>query len=171
MLSGYVNSVITNTIVATVNSTATSPGTVAGLFARVTNVLERSPTNLSALYLAGALARQRKGRETVAFDYLRFGFNEGIKQGLSTDNLLVFYQEAAVINPEQAFNWLIQRSGRWDNFEGFTFLFQEAKIKFGIDSVQSRILMLLWQVRKLDEITDEVALLKPKLSNIKQGFA
>ncbi|MBW4601247.1 MAG: hypothetical protein KME29_17145 [Calothrix sp. FI2-JRJ7] len=73
-------------IIEVLNRTIQS-GAVAGLFARVTNVLERSPTNLSALYLAGALARQRPGREKIAFDYLKFGFNEGIKQGSSNDNM------------------------------------------------------------------------------------
>ncbi|BAZ10661.1 hypothetical protein NIES4071_24840 [Calothrix sp. NIES-4071] len=118
------------TIIDVLNKTI-ERGAVAGLFARVTNVLERSPTNLSALYLAGGLSRQRKDREKIAFDYLEYGFNEGIKQGLSNDNLLIFYEEAALINLEAAYEWLIRPGGRWDNKEGFNFLFQEAKNKFG----------------------------------------
>lgn len=145
-------------------------GAIAGLFARVTNRLEREPTNLSALYLAGALGRLRKGKEIIAFEYLKFGFNEGIKQGLSPDNLLIFYQEAVLLNPEEAFNWLIQVGGYWDNQEGLKFLIQEAAYRFGIDSTQYRILLLLWQVRKLNEVSDDCIELKPEIETLKQGF-
>ena len=145
-------------------------GAVAGLFARVTNRLERDPTNLAALYLAGALGRQRQGRETIAFDYLKFGFNEAIKQGLSPDNLLIFYKEAVLLNPEEAFNWLTKTGGYWDNQEGLQFLIQEAIKRFGIDSTQYRILLLLWQVRKLNEVSDDCIELKPEIETLKQGF-
>jgi hypothetical protein len=62
----------------------------------------------------------------------------------------MFYEEAALIYPEPALEWLIQPGGRWDNEEGFSFLLQKAKIKFGIDSVQYRILMVLWQRAKVE---------------------
>ncbi len=145
-------------------------GAVAGLFARVTNRLEREPTNLAALYLAGTLGRLRKGKETIAFEYLKFGFNEAIKQGLSPDNLLTFYQEAALLNPEEAFNWLTEVGGYWDNQEGLQFLIREAVKRFGIDSIQYRILVLLWQVRKLNKVSDDSIKLKPGIKKLKQGF-
>lgn len=141
-----------------------------GLFARVTNRLERDPTNLAALYLAGVLAGQRSGRETLAFDYLKFGFNEGMNQGLSPDNLLLFYQEAVLLNAEEAFNWLTQVGGYWDNQEGLQFLIQEAARRFGIDSTQYRIRFLLCQVRKLSEVGDDFIKLKPEIETLKQGF-
>jgi ATP-dependent DNA helicase RecQ len=145
-------------------------GAVAGLFARVTNRLEREPTNLAALYLAGALGRLRKGKETIAFEYLKFGFNEGIKQGLSPENLLVFYEEAILLNAEEAFNWLTVVGGYWDSQEGLQFLIQEAIKRFGIDSTQYRILVLLWQVRKLNKVSDDSLKLKPGIEKLKQGF-
>ena len=145
-------------------------GAVAGLFARVTNRLEREPTNLAALYLAGALGRLRKGKETIAFEYLKFGFNEGIKQGLSPDNLLIFYEEAVLLNTEEAFNFLTQVGGYWDNQEGLQFLIKEATQRFGIDSTQYRILLLLWQVRKLNKVSDDSIKLKPGIEKLKLGF-
>ncbi|MEM7714629.1 MAG: DEAD/DEAH box helicase [Cyanobacteria bacterium P01_A01_bin.68] len=145
-------------------------GAVAGLFARVTNRLERDPTNLAALYLAGALGRLRKGKESIAFEYLKFGFNEGIKQGLSSDNLLMFYQEAALLNPKEAFNWLTQVGGYWDNQAGLQFLIQEAINRFGIDSTQYRILLLLCKIRELNKVSDDSIKLKPGIENLKQGF-
>ncbi|NEP47931.1 MAG: ATP-dependent DNA helicase RecQ [Moorea sp. SIO3C2] len=141
-----------------------------GLFARATNRLERDPTNLAALYLAGALARQRPGREMIAFDYLKFGFNEGINQGLSPDNLLLFYEEAVQLNAEEAFNWLTQVGGYWDNEEGLQFLIQEAAKRFGIESKQHRILLLLWQVKKMNDVGDDFINLKPEIETLKQGF-
>lgn len=145
-------------------------GAVAGLLARVTNRLERDSTNLAALYLAGALSRQRQGRETLAFEYLKSGFTEGIKQGLYPDKLLLFYQEGVLLQPKQAFAWLTQVGGYWDTKEGLKFLIQEADQRFGIDSRQYRILLLLWQVRALNTISDNCASLKPRLETLKSGF-
>jgi ATP-dependent DNA helicase RecQ len=130
-------------------------GTVIELFTRVHNRLQREPNNLAALYLAGKLARQFPGEEKIAFDYLKLGFEEGKKQGLSTDNLLLFYQEAAQLNLPPAFAWLTQVGGNWDNREGWKFLLQEAAEKFGKDSQQYRILFLHWQLQYLNQINDE----------------
>ncbi|NEQ87318.1 MAG: hypothetical protein F6K26_47060 [Moorea sp. SIO2I5] len=141
-----------------------------GILARATNRLERDPTNLAALYLAGALARQRPGREMIAFDYLSFGFNEGINQDLSPDNLLLFYEEAVQLNAEEAFNWLTPVGGYWDNQEGLQFLIQEAAQRFGIESKQHRILLSIWQVKKLNDVGDNLIKLKPKIKTLKQGF-
>ncbi|AFY53873.1 superfamily II DNA helicase [Rivularia sp. PCC 7116] len=145
-------------------------GAIAGLFARVANRLERDPSNLPALYLAGALGRLRKGKEIIAFEYLKFGFKEGIKQGLSPDNLLIFYQEAVLLNPEEAFSWLTEVGGYWDNQAGLQFLIEEANQRFGIDSTQYRILILLLQVRKLNKVSDDSINLKPGIKKLKQGF-
>mgnify|MGYP001801157284 CR=1 FL=1 len=143
---------------------------VPGLLARVSNCLEGDSTNLAALYLAGALSRKRPGRGTLAFNYLKFGFNEGIKQGLSPDNLLLFYQEAVLLNPKEAFNWLTQVGGYWDNQAGLQFLIQEAINRFGIDSTQYRILLLLCKIRELNKVSDDSIKLKPGIENLKQGF-
>lgn len=145
-------------------------GAVAGLFARVANRLERDSTSLAAFFLAGALARQRPGRETLAFDYLKRGFNEGIKQGVSPNNLLLFYQEGVLLQPEEAFKWLTQVGGYWDSEEGLKFLIQEAAQRFGTDSTHYRILLLRWLFRKLNEVSDDCAALKPTIEVLKKGF-
>ncbi|NEO38413.1 MAG: hypothetical protein F6J90_19560 [Moorea sp. SIOASIH] len=143
---------------------------VPGLLARVSNRLEGDSTNLAALYLAGALSRKRPGREILAFEYLKSAFNEGIKQGLSPDNLLLFYEEAVQVNAEKAFTWLTEVGGYWDNQEGLQFLIQEAAQRFGIDSKQHRILLLVSQVRNFNDVGDDFIKLKPKIETLKQGF-
>jgi ATP-dependent DNA helicase RecQ len=144
-------------------------GAVAGMFALVTNRLERDPTNLAALFLAGALARERQ-RETRAFDYLRFGFNEGIKQGLSPDNLLLFYEEGVLLQPKEAFEWLTQVGGYWDSEEGLKFLIQEAAQRFGTDSTHYRVLIVRWLLGRFNEVSDDCAAFKPTIEVIKNGF-
>jgi ATP-dependent DNA helicase RecQ len=130
-------------------------GTVSELFARVSNRLQREPHNLAALYLAGTLAGEFPEDKEIAFDYLKFGFEEGKKQGLPTNDLLLFYQGAAKINLKSAFSWLTQVGGNWDNREGWKFLLQEAAEKFGKDSQQYRILVLHWQLQYLNQINEE----------------
>jgi ATP-dependent DNA helicase RecQ len=145
-------------------------GAVAGLFARVANRLERDSTSLAAFFLAGALARQRPGRETLAFDYLKRGFNEGIKQGLSPENLLLFYEEGVLLQPKEAFEWLTQVGGYWDSEEGLKFLIQEAAQRFGTDSTHYRVLIVRWLLGRFNEVGDDCAALKPRIEVIKNGF-
>ncbi|NJL09258.1 MAG: hypothetical protein HC908_00570 [Calothrix sp. SM1_7_51] len=140
------------------------------LFARVTNRLEREPTNLSALYLAGAIARLLTTKSNLAFDYLQFGFFEGKKQGLLPENLLLFYQEAAQLNPEEAFSWLTQVGGDWDSREGLKFLIQEAASRFGKNSRNYRVLAMLWQIRHLNQVNDDCNHIKPAIAILKFGF-
>jgi ATP-dependent DNA helicase RecQ len=143
---------------------------VAGMFARVINRLEREPTNLAALYLGGALARLRYGKAKLAFEYLKFGFQEGIKQGLPADGLLLFYQQAVHLNAEEAFSWLTEVGGAWDNREGFKFLLKEAKQRFGGESSHYRILASLWKIRSLSQVNDDCDYIKPALAILKLGF-
>jgi ATP-dependent DNA helicase RecQ len=142
----------------------------ASMFARAINRLEREPTNLAALYLGGALVRLRHGSSKLAFEYLKFGFQEGIKQGLPADSLLLFYQEAVNLNAEEAFSWLTQVGGAWDNREGFKFLLKEAKQRFGAESSHYRILASLWKIRSLSQVNDDCDYIKPALAILKLGF-
>ncbi|NJO80751.1 MAG: ATP-dependent DNA helicase RecQ [Cyanobacteria bacterium RM1_2_2] len=142
-------------------------GAVAGLFSHVVNRLERDPTNLAALYLAGALARNWRGRETRAFSYLEFGFTEGLKQGLGCDDLLMFYQEAVLLRFEEAFQWLTTIDGLWDNKEGLEFLIQEAKQRFGSNSKHYRILLLRWKLRYLEKVADDFTAMRQHIKTLK----
>lgn len=145
-------------------------GAIAGLFARVANRLERDSTSLAAYFLAGALARHRQGRETLAFDYLKRGFDEGIKQGTSHENLLLFYEEGVLLQPNEAFEWLTQVGGYWDNEEGLKFLIQEAAQRFGTDSTHYRVLIVRWLLGRFSEVSDDCAAFKPTIEVLKNGF-
>ena len=145
-------------------------GAVAGLFARVANRLERDSTSLAAFFLAGALARKRQGRETLAFDYLKRGFNEGLKQGLSPDKLLLFYEEGVLLQPKDAFEWLTQVGGYWNSEEGLKFLIQEAAQRFGTDSTHYRVLIVRWLLGRFNEVSDDCAAFKPTIEVLKNGF-
>lgn len=145
-------------------------GAIAGLFARVANRLERDSTSLAAYFLAGALARHRQGRETLAFDYLKRGFDEGIKQGTSHENLLLFYEEGVLLQPNEAFEWLTQVGGYWDNEEGLKLLIQEAAQRFGTDSTHYRVLIVRWLLGRFSEVSDDCAAFKPTIEVLKNGF-
>lgn len=143
-------------------------GTEAELLNRVENCLNNEPNNLAALYLAGALKQRFLQDEKAAFSYIKLGFFEGVKQGLSIDNLLLFYEEAALLNSEIAFNWLTQIEEKWNNREGWKFLLQEAVKRFGQDSTQYRILFLRWELKNLNQINDEFSSIEPAIASFKE---
>ena len=114
-------------------------GAVAIVLAQVERHLKRDLTNLAALYLVGALlARADQENKTLAFFYLRLGFKEGLRQELPREDLLLFYQEGAFLEPEAAFTWLTQVGGPWDSEAGLSFLSEEAARMFGPDSIHRR---------------------------------
>lgn len=149
---------------------AVEQGSVIELFTQVNNQLKRDPNNLAALYLAGVLSHRGQGHKMLALHYLKLGFQEGIIQGLSVEGLLLFYQEGVFVQPEEAFSWLTQVDGPWNNEEGLSFLFQEAEQMFGSDSTQYRALVVVWQTRAIRALSDSYASLEPMLEVIQQGF-
>ncbi|MDY6937675.1 MAG: response regulator transcription factor [Cyanobacteriota bacterium] len=140
------------------------------LLARLSRHLRGEPNNVAALYLAGATARTMKGRTLSAFQYLRFGFKEGIKRGLSREDLLLFYREAVTLKPEEAFNWLAQTDSPWNCPEGFGMLLQEADRLFGRDSMTYQMLLALSKIEQMRELSARYAVLGNKLASLDRGF-
>lgn len=149
---------------------AVEQGSVVELFTQVNNRLKRDPTHLAALYLAGVLAHKGQGHKMLALHYLKLGFQEGIIQGLSVEELLLFYQEGVFIQPEEAFTWLTQVDSPWNSEEGLSFLLKEAEQMFGTNSTQYRTLVAVWQIRAMRVLSDSYASLAPLLEVIQQGF-
>lgn len=150
---------------------AVERGAVVELFTHVNNQLKRDPTNLAALYLAGLLAHRGQGHKMLALHYLRLGFKEGIIQGLPLEDLLLFYQEGAFLQPEEAFTWLTQVDGPWNSEERLPFLIEEAKQMFGPDSTYCRTLLALWHMKAMRGLSDRCACLEPMLEVLNQGFS
>lgn len=145
--------------------------TVVRVLAHVNNQLNRDPTNLAALYLAGTLwARRGEGHKMVALHYLKWGFKEAIKQGLSPEGFLLFYKEAALLESGEAFTWLTEVNGSRNNEEGLSFLLQEVAQMFGLDSTHYRALLVLQQVRAMRALSDGCTALEPMLEVLHQGF-
>lgn len=144
---------------------------VAGVFMRATHRLEQDATNLAALYLAGALGRRRSGRERQALDYLRFGFTEGVRQGLTREDLLRFYAEGAAIDPAAALGWLTAPGGLWDNDDALPSLIAEAEQQLGTAAPQYRSLATLYRARKLGHTGDALLALAPALNQLCQALA
>jgi DNA-binding NarL/FixJ family response regulator len=152
----------------------TEQGATVELLNTLSHHLRSAPTNLATLYLSGALAGSRAAQDpeqqTSAMQYLRFGFKEGIRQGLPPEHLLLFYREGAKLEAEEAFNWLSQPGTPWNNETGMVFLSQEAAHTFGQDSVQYRTLLALRQIRSLKVLSETCRSLTPKLYVLRQGL-
>lgn len=140
------------------------------LFAHLTQYLRSHPTNLSALYLAGVLAHRHQAHTLSAFQYLRFGFKEGLKQGLSGEDLLLFYREGSRLKPEDAFAWLTPIEGPWNNESGLSFLMEEAERLFGANSTSYQTLFALWRIGRLRQVNQEFTALGSRLNTLQQGF-
>lgn len=124
--------------------------TVVELLAYVNNLLKEHLNNLSALYLAGALwSNSGQENQTLALHYLKMGFKEGLKQKISPEDLLLFYQASVNLEPSEAFSWLTQVNAPWNNEEGLSFLLQEAAQLFGKYSQQYRTILVLLQLKAM----------------------
>ena len=146
-------------------------GVVAGVLAQAMQRLKLDMRNLAALYLVGALwARTDQGNKRLAVSYLRLGFKEGINQGLPREDLVLFYQEGALLDSREAFTWLTQVGGPWDSETDLSFLLLEAARLFGSDSTHYRALLVLQQVRAMRAVSDSCTSLGSKLEVLHQGF-
>lgn len=129
--------------------------------------LESRPTSLAALYLAGALIH-RSRQPGSALLYLKFGFEEGVRQQLAPAGLLLFYREGCRISSEAAAAWLTQSGSPWA--DDWPFLLAEAADRSGTDSLLYRSLRLLWRIRAMRQISDRTLELVPKLAVLQSGF-
>jgi ATP-dependent DNA helicase RecQ len=137
-----------------------------GLLSRVGTYLEGEPTNLAALYLSGSLSRRVRGRESDALRDLRTGFEEAVRQGARTEDLLMFYQEAVAVDPHEAFAWIARRHGPWDTEEGFRFLVGEAERTLPGDSSERRGMVARWQIEELQQITSVLEGVLPRIQQL-----
>jgi DNA-binding NarL/FixJ family response regulator len=145
-------------------------GTASHLFTYLGRHLQRDATNLAALYLAGAIAHRVQADPLLAFQYLRFGFQEAIKQGLPPESLLLFYREGAILKPEEAFRWLTQVDSPFNSSQGMSFLLQEAVKLFGKESTSYQILLVLGQIKAMRRLSESCLSLSSRLENLQQGF-
>ena len=138
----------------------------------LTDYLLTQPTNLTALYLMGVLYHRHYGEKQSAFDYFKLGFKQGIQQGLSWQDLSFFYQEAKLLKPDDAFEWLIQFYEQifQDNEDSLAFLLEQAEQLFGTDSFQYHSLIMLEKIAAIREIADSCVSLNAKVKMLSQGF-
>jgi DNA-binding NarL/FixJ family response regulator len=146
-------------------------GEVSTVMADLKAYLANEPTNLSSLYLYGALSHRIQKNQHSALQYLRLGFNEGIKQGLSRENLLLFYKETSLFAAQEAFEWLLQTDSFRNHEAGLAFLCQEAEQRFGATSTHFQTCLNLHRIRVMRRLGDRCLALRPKLNLLQQGFA
>jgi DNA-binding NarL/FixJ family response regulator len=139
------------------------------LLAYLNHYLEEHPVSLAALYLCGILSFENKDQESALL-YLRFGFNEGIRQKLPCEDLLLFYQGAIELQPESTFSWLTQTDSPWMSEEGLVFLLSEAQNRFGEDSIPHRTLLALRQIRTLNRLSKACLSLNSNLKVLQGSF-
>jgi len=149
---------------------AADKGAIPGLFSRVSSRLERDATNVTARYLAGALARRQPGFERLGLEHLRFGYQEARRQGVGRDGLLLTYREASFIEPQEAFGWISEAGGVFDNTESLALLEEEAARALGENSEARRNLQGLRSVRSLAAASSDVSELAGSVDDLLGGF-
>ncbi|OLP20398.1 hypothetical protein BST81_01330 [Leptolyngbya sp. 'hensonii'] len=140
------------------------------LMHRLKKQLEQTPTNLSALYLAGACSRQLPDHQSQALDYLRLGFREAERQQRPWPELLLFCREGGVIDLAEVYTWVQQIRDRWRDDElGRQFLRETAAL-FGEESLYQRMLLAQWQISSLTSKWRHLTELQPTIDRLQQGF-
>lgn len=152
-------------------SLAVEQKALSDLLTYVDNQLRGNLNNLAALYLAGALwAQSSQKNHMLALYYLNLGFQEGIQQGLSREDLLLFYRAGVQLKPIEAFSWLTHVNAPWNSEAGLSFLLQEASHLFGITSGQYRTLRALRQIRAMRALSDRCVALNGRVEFLHQAF-
>ncbi|HOL44568.1 MAG TPA: hypothetical protein PK659_09975 [Methanothrix sp.] len=123
---------------------------VTGIFAQVTFYLEQRYNNPAALYLAGVLSKHRNER-AEALRYLRDGFELANQWRLKLDSIKQFYLEAATLDANEAFSWLLHADSFLRSSEGCEFLLEEAFRIFGEESLEYQNLTALWMLQKYNK--------------------
>lgn len=155
----------------TVVNTAVTRGAVGGLYARAASRLEGDATNLSALYLSGALARRRPGKTEEAMRHLKHGYREGVIQGLAPVGLLSFSHEVSMIDPHEGFGLLVDVAGPFDSEEALPLVEQEATQLFGAEARETRVIHSVRKLRKVSRATDQVVpALQSSARSLLDGF-
>lgn len=169
-IDSQINNFEPNTIKQSVRLASEQNAVIESL-AYINSLLQENQHNLAALYLAGALSGiNDTPDQQSALDYLKRGFCEGMKQELSPQGLLLFYQEGAKHNVVEAFSWVTRVDAPWNNELGLSFLLQEANSLFGSTSVQYRSLLVLKQIRALRDIGNSVAALGEKIESLQESL-
>lgn len=151
---------------------AISQNWVEELLAYVKQQLWEKPLNLSALYLAGVLSSQSHSPDrNAALRHLGVGFQAGIDQKLSSDDLLLFYQAGVDVDPATAFNWLTHINAPWNQNQDLSFLLTEALRLFGNSSQPYRTLLVLKQIRDLRAVSENCNALNEKIIALRQSLA
>ena len=145
-------------------------GAVVGMTSRIANRLEKDITNVSSLYLAGALSRRRKGREEEAISYLKSAFEEGVRQDFTPENLVFIAKEAAQLNVEEAFSWLTPVDGPFNTDHGLKLLEEQAKQLYGAEAPATRVVRALRHTRRVARTADSIQRLKQPVAELLAGF-
>lgn len=136
---------------------------MTSLLLQVHAYLKQDPTNLAALYLRGALARKLPQYESSALQFLRFGFREGIRQGMTLGDLLLFYQEATQIDSQEAWSWITESNNTWNSKEGLRLLYEDETKRSGSDSIAARMIITLHQIRQMKDLNNDLNCLAQKI--------
>lgn len=149
--------------------TAAAQNSLSSMLTQIRTFLQREPTNVAALYLAGVLGH-RKRKKPEALEALKQGFNQGIRQGVPFKDLLLFYREGMLLNPEEVFTWLSAKSDWQSDDQAWDVLLQEAAQGFGTNSQHYRNLVVLRQIKAAARLSEDCLLLAPQLEVLQQGF-
>lgn len=150
---------------------AVSKGAVNGMFFRVASALEHDATNVSALYLSGALGRRVPELRERAMSNLEFGAEELRRQGKGREELLLVYEEGSSVDAKQAFSWLDSSERQFGDEEGLKILEHEAATKLGANSTEARMLHGLRQVRGLSDLEPDLGGLATGIEKLASGFS
>lgn len=150
---------------------ATEKKASRGLFYRVTNTLEHDGTNVSALYLAGALGRQHPEFKERSLNYLKFGFQELKRQGKGDSELSLTYQEGKHLDNKEAFSWIDEKKGPFDTARGLVFLEREAQQVYGENSDERRNLSSLRKVRELKVLSKDIKKVAPEIAALQEALS
>jgi ATP-dependent DNA helicase RecQ len=150
---------------------AVDRGAVVGITSRIANRLEKDITNVPALYLAGALTRRRRDRETESLAYLKSAFEEGVRQDFTPENLLFIADEATHINVDEAFGWLTPVDGPFNNDHGLKLIENKATQLYGTKAHASRVVRALRHTRQVARTAEAVIQhMKQPVADLLKGF-
>jgi DNA-binding NarL/FixJ family response regulator len=140
------------------------PTDAAELMTQIERKLQRNPSHVSALYLAGQLISEFNQHSRLPMNYLRLSYQYSQQQNFPISVQFHICRAAWNANSGEVFEWLQDMLKTWQPLQQRSEFFKGLSQVFAPSSDAYRLLKAVWEIQSIIGLCDEVDTLKPELN-------
>lgn len=143
------------------------PTEAAELMTQIERKLQRNPSHVSALYLAGQLIGEFNQHSRLSMNYLRLAYQYAQQQNFQISVRLHICRAAWSSNPSEVFDWLKEMIRTWQPLQPRSEFFAGMAQIFAPSSDPYRLLKADWEIQSILGLCDAADALKLELDPLK----